>query len=304
MTPHQDNCRVDVAVKVPRDIAGIVSSVLSRFVPSVMWRCEKPRSGPCLLKTSLMLDDHVDVILSYIDKALLQVEAQHLASEPLTVELQAADGNEPDGIRQRQLQPRRVSTRLAVGSPCHHVEESCDYAVILIDPREAFGDGYHPSTRIALRLVDELLTGRVDPMPDVKEWALDAGCGTGVLALAAAALGAFNVLAVDLDPRAVEATRANLKLNPGTGSNVFLALGEISCARGPFRLVMANLVPTLHRRLHETLWKGVASGGWLVLSGFCRTHKDGILRPYIRHGAAEKACSVDHAWAGTLLQKP
>ena len=151
--------------------------------------------------------------------------------------------------------------------------------------------------------MDELLTGKHGPPPAVKEWALDAGCGTGVQAQAAAALGGFKVLAVDVDPRAVRAAGGNVKLNPEPGRKVSLALGELSCARGPFCLVMANLVPTLHLRIYETLWNGVAPGGWLILSGFCQTHKDSILRPYIQYGAAEKACSSDHAWAGTLLHK-
>ena len=303
MTARRDNPRVDVAVKVPRDMAGIVSATLRSFVPSLMWQYEKQESGLCLLKTSVVLDDQVDPILSDIDKALEQVEAHRVVSEPMPVELQVVEGSEPGGARQRQRQPRRVSSRLAVGLPCHRVEEGCDHTVLLIDPQEAFGDGYHPSTRIALRLVDELLTGKHGPVPPVKEWALDAGCGTGVLALAAAALGGFRVLAVDLDPRAVEAAQANLQFNPGPGCNVFLALGELSCARGPFCLVMANLVPTLHLRVYETLWKVVAPEGWLILSGFCQPQKDSILRPYIQHGAAEKACCVDHAWAGTLLHK-
>jgi ribosomal protein L11 methyltransferase len=303
MTARRDNPRVDVAVKVPRDMAGIVSATLRSFVPSLMWQYEKQDSGLCLLKTSLVLDDQVDPILSDIDKALEQVEAHRVVSEPMPVELQVVEGSEPGGARQRQRQPRRVSSRLAVGLPCHRVEEGCDQTVLRIDPQEAFGDGYHPSTRIALRLVDELLTGKHGPLPAVKGWALDAGCGTGVLALAAAALGGFRVLAVDLDPRAVEAAQANLQFNPGPGCNVFLALGELSCARGPFCLVMANLVPTLHLRVYETLWKVVAPEGWLILSGFCQPQKDSILRPYIQHGAAEKACCVDHAWAGTLLHK-
>ena len=304
MTARRDNPWVDVAVKVPHDIAGIVSAALGSLVPSLMWQYEKQKSGLCLLKTSVVLDDQVDPILSDIDKALGQVEANHVVSEPIPVELRVVEAYEPGGARKRQRQPRRVSSRLAVGSPCHRAQGSCDHTVLLIDPQEAFGDGYHPSTRIALRLLDELLTGKHGSLPAVKEWALDAGCGTGVLALAAAALGGYRVLAVDLDPRAVEATQANLKLNPGPGCNVSLALGELSCARGPFCLVMANLVPTLHLRAHETLWKGVAPGGWLILSGFCQTHKDSVLRPYIQHGAAKKACSVDQAWSGTLLRKP
>jgi ribosomal protein L11 methylase PrmA len=109
---------------------------------------------------------------------------------------------------------------------------------------------------------------------------------------------------VDLDPRAIDAARGNLRHNQEPGSKIFLALGELSCAQGPFCLVLANLVPTLHVRAWKTLWRAVAPGGWLILSGFCDTHKDSILHPYVRNGATEKACSLDQVWAGILLLKP
>ncbi|NVM22887.1 MAG: 50S ribosomal protein L11 methyltransferase [Desulfobacterales bacterium] len=125
-----------------------------------------------------------------------------------------------------------------------------------------------------------------------------------MLALAATAIGGFKVLAVDLDPRAIDAARGNLVLNPGPGHKVSLALGELSCARGPFGLVLANLVPSVHVRAHKTLWQVVAPGGWLILSGFCRPQKELILGPYVRNGAKEKECRLCQAWAGALLHKP
>ena len=302
MTAREDNPWVEVAVKVPHDMEGSVSAALSSFVPLMTWEKEKSESGTCLLKTTMVMDGQVDGILADIDEALRQAEAKNILSEPMSVELLAFDADEP-GDRQRQRQPRRVSSRLALGVPSHRPHDGSDHMLLLIEPREAFGDGNHPSTRVALRLLDELLSGQHGPPPAAKGWGLDAGCGTGVLALAAAALGGFNVLAVDVDPRAVRAAGGNLKLNPGPGCKVFLALGELPCARGPFCLVMANLVPTLHVRVYETLWQGLAPGGWLILSGFCQAHKDSILRPYIQHGATEKACSADQAWVGTLLHK-
>ena len=198
----------------------------------------------------------------------------------------------------------QVSPRLAIGPPSIGMQDAQGRKALLIDPQEAFGDGNHPSTRLALQLVDELLTGLYGLTPWAEGWVLDAGCGTGVLALAAATLGSFNVLALDLDPRAIDATRDNLRLNPGLRSKVYVALGDLSCARGPFCLVLANLVPTLHERACKILWRAVAPGGWLILSGFCHTQKDSILRPYLQDGAAEKAYHVDHAWAGALLRRP
>jgi ribosomal protein L11 methyltransferase len=293
-----------VTVKVPNEMEDAVSAVLSNVVPSRMWQNQRKESGLCLLKAAVVMNARVDRIISKIEEALRRVEARHLLSEPLAVDLRVVEADEPSGALHEQLRPVNVSPRLAVAHPCQPVHGGQCRKVLLIDPQEAFGDGNHPSTHLALRLLDELLSGQYGPPPVVEGWVLDAGCGSGVLALAAATLGGFKVLAVDVDPRAIDATRGNLRHNRGPGSKVFLALGELSCAQGPFCLVLANLVPTLHVRACKTLWRAVAPGGWLILSGFCQTQKDSILLPYVQNRAIEMACSVDQAWAGTLLHKP
>ena len=221
----------------------------------------------------------------------------------LSIKSAARTGHSPGGQRER-LQGRHVCPRIIVAPPLAYVRKDPGRTVLCIDPKEAFGDGSHPSTRLALQILDELLSGQYGQPPVIQGWTLDAGCGSGVLALAASALGGFRVLAVDLDPPAIDAARGNLRLNPGPGSKVYLALGELSCARGPFGLVLANLVPSVHVRANKTLWRTVAPGGWLILSGFCQPQKDSILGPYVRNGATEKGFRLYQAWAGALLHKP
>lgn len=304
MAANKGRSWLEVTVKVSHGLEGAVGAGLSSFVPSLMWQSEKKGNGICLVKASVVMDARVDRIILEIEKALRRVEAEHLLSEPLPVELRVFETDEPAGGWRKQLRPRQISPRLAISPPCQHVRAGQGRTLLIIDPKEAFGDGSHPTTRLALRLLDELLSGQYGPAPAVQGWVLDAGCGSGVLALGAAALGRFKVLAVDLDPRAIDAAIGNLRLNPGPGSKVFLALGELSCAQGPFCLALANLVPTLHERAYKTLWGAVAPGGWLILSGFCQTQKDSILCPYLQSGATEKGYSIDHAWAGALLHKP
>jgi ribosomal protein L11 methyltransferase len=96
--------------------------------------------------------------------------------------------------------PARVG-RLWVGPPWEQPDP--DRLAIAIDPGRAFGTGAHPTTRLALELLQELRPGSL----------VDLGCGSGVLAIAAAKLGFSPVVALDLDPAAVEATRANAAAN-------------------------------------------------------------------------------------------
>jgi len=122
----------------------------------------------------------------------------------------------------------------------------------------AFGTGGHESTRLALLCLEE------EP-PDGLE-VLDVGTGSGVLALAAAALGARRAVALDTDPEAVFVARENLRLHE-FGPRVRLLAAGVGAVAGIFPLVLANLLPQEFLPMRVAVMSRVAPGGRLVLSG-------------------------------------
>ena len=122
----------------------------------------------------------------------------------------------------------------------------------------AFGTGGHESTRLVLLCLEE------DPPRDLE--VLDVGTGSGVLALAAAALGARRAVALDTDSQAVFVARENLRLHP-FGSRVSLLAGAVEAVAGVFPLVLANLLPEEFLPASRAVMSRVAPGGRLVLSG-------------------------------------
>jgi ribosomal protein L11 methyltransferase len=125
--------------------------------------------------------------------------------------------------------------------------------VIRLDPGLAFGTGTHPTTRMCLRWVAAHgAAGRV----------LDYGCGSGILAIGAALHGAQEVIAVDIDEAAVQATALNAAAN-----GVVLEAGLPHHASGVFGLVLANILATPLKVLAPLLRGYVAPGGHLVLAG-------------------------------------
>ena len=147
--------------------------------------------------------------------------------------------------------------------------------VIRLDPGRAFGTGTHPTTRMCLRWIARhgTTTGTVWPR------ALDYGCGSGVLAIAAATFGAEAIDAVDIDPAAVEATAANAQAN---GVAVRCALPDE--AVGPYELIVANILAAPLKLLAPLLGRRLADGGSLVLSGILARQADELrdaYRPWI-----------------------
>ena len=132
--------------------------------------------------------------------------------------------------------------------------------VITIEPSTGFGTGHHATTRLCLRMMQQLdLRGaRV----------LDVGTGSGVLALAAWKLGAGDVAAVDNDPDALDNARSNIELN-GAGGSIDIIRDDLSGLRiERADVVLANLTGAVLMRYADELQSLVVQGGCLVLSGF------------------------------------
>lgn len=157
--------------------------------------------------------------------------------------------------------PQRVGRRLLIIPPWETPPAENGLRTIVIEPGRAFGTGTHGSTRGCLVLLEALFDRR--PVADV----LDIGTGTGILAIAAAALGARRVTALDTDPDAVAAARANAALNR-VGERVTCTLADAAGTTGTaFSLVLANLLAESHIT-HAPVYRRIVSpGGHLILGG-------------------------------------
>jgi ribosomal protein L11 methyltransferase len=163
-----------------------------------------------------------------------------------------------------------------------------DAADVVIDPGQAFGTGGHETTRLCLELLLDLEPG--GPF-------VDLGCGSGVLAIAAARLGWSPVLGLDFDPAAVEATIANARANAVEVEACRFDLRAQDVPAAP--TVAANLLRPL---LLELARKGVAADA-LIASGLLRGEADEVAAAFGRRGLAERRRAERGDWAALLLAR-
>jgi ribosomal protein L11 methyltransferase len=173
-------------------------------------------------------------------------------------------------LTQAQFAPVEIDAGFWI-VPSWHEPPGGAARVIRLDPGLAFGTGTHPTTRMCLRW-----TARHAPT-HAPAWqrVLDYGCGSGILAIGAALHGAHGVDAVDIDPAAVAATRANAAAN-GVG----LVAGPPDAAHGLYPLVYANILATPLKLLAPLLSGHVAPGGHLVLAGILERQADELVAAY------------------------
>ena len=171
---------------------------------------------------------------------------------------------------------------------------------VRLDPGMAFGTGLHPTTRGCLALLAEL-----DPMPARM---LDLGSGSGILGLAALRLGVQRVVALDTDPLAVEATRANAAAN-GLSARLDARQGSLplhaDASHGPprFGLVAANLVAAVLVDLAAELADAVAPDGTLLASGIIADRADEVLAALGACGFTPLRRRDDGDWVSLRLER-
>lgn len=209
-----------------------------------------------------LLDEDADVA------ALIGTAAQAvgLAQTPAyTVDSVA----EQDWVRltQAQFEPIRVSERLWI-VPSWHAAPDPDAIVLVLDPGMAFGTGSHPTTRLCLEWIER----EVQPGDSL----LDYGCGSGILAIAAARLGAGEVQGVDIDPQALDAARDNAERNAVTAR--FHAASQH--VGRTFDIVVANILANPLRALAPALAGFVRPGGKLALSGILAEQAEELIACY------------------------
>ena len=186
----------------------------------------------------------------------------------------------------------RVGRRLVIRPSWRRHRRTGDEVVLNLDPGMAFGTGLHPTTRLCLAALEGLADAR-GSFDGAR--ILDVGCGSGILSIAAARLGARSVVALDVDPIAVEATIANARRNRLAG-RIDTRQGSLPSGAGPFDLVLANLIASLLVQLASPLAAELRTGGRLLASGIFIDREAAVVEAFDRAGLETAARLQEGDW--------
>lgn len=280
------NSWLEIACDIPEEHTDVVAEYLTNLTGNgvcidnlqvdAFSTNEIPVSVRVVIKAYLPADRDATPQMLELDAFITGLSDRYLADSFMPPTLSAVNAEDWSSSWKVHFKPLRVGKHLLIVPTWETATLLPGDLIIRIDPGMAFGTGGHETTRLCLELLESVME-RGGPLPTAPSL-LDLGTGSGILAMAASLLGAGRILALDIDPDAVEVARENFVLNDMTNL--------IECDTTPFEIVtekfdiiLANILAEELVRLAPYLSERLNAGGALILSGIL-AEKESL----VRHG--------------------
>lgn len=216
--------------------------------------------------------------LMQVRQILARLKAQDPDGKYGRLELEMKDVDEEDWSNawKKYYHPVQVGEHLVVCPSWEAYDRKPDEVVLTLNPGMAFGTGTHDTTRLCMELLEKYIT----PQDTV----LDVGCGSGILAITAALLGANKIIGCDIDEVAVKVAGENAALN-GVQDRISFHQGDLtSQVEGSFQIICANIVADVIIRLSEDAGSYLAKDGIFITSGIIDTREQDVLNALEQNG--------------------
>ena len=196
------------------------------------------------------LDDRVGTRMQKLRDFLAELPKWNIRPDPATINLQHVKSQKWAEAWKAAFPPQRIGKQMLIVPTWHETSHNENDILIRLDPGMAFGTGYHPTTRLALELLED--TVKTD------DRAADIGTGSGILSIAAVKLGAKQVDAIEIDPTAIPVAAENFQTN-GVTPQVSLSQGDgLKDIENKYHLIIGNIltkailpiIPNCSSRLH------------------------------------------------------
>ncbi len=269
---------IEVSLQVDGEGAEAAADVLRRYVhqgiaieqlfPGEAWEDEPRPAGPLVVRGYFPADANTETVREQIEQGLYYLRLLYPIPKPTFKTIEEEDWAD---AWKRHYHPVRIGEHILIKPAWIDVEAQENDIVIEMDPGMAFGTGTHPTTQLCLEACER----SIKPGMTVA----DLGTGSGILAIAAARLGAGEVAAVDIDEKAVQVAQENAVRN-GVAEQIRVSKGsveELLAAGKQFEIGLANLTAKIILSLAPNgLEKIIVPGGWFIFSGVIDEQQDEV----------------------------
>lgn len=241
--------------------------------------------------------DTLDVaeVKAAIQEGLAQLEATGLDLGAVSIKEQALAEEDWADNWKKYYEPTRITHDLTIVPSWTDYEPTAGEKIIKLDPGMAFGTGTHPTTKMSLFALSQVLRGG--------ETVIDVGTGSGVLSIASSLLGAKEIFAYDLDEVAVRVAQENLDLNPDT-DNIHVATGDLLHSVDiQADIIVANILADILIHLTDDAYRLVKDEGYLIMSGIIADKWDMVRTAAENAGFFLETHMIQGEWNACVFKK-
>lgn len=244
----------------------------------------------------LPADANLEQHIKTIRQRLGALERQGLRLGPGTITQRAVAPQAWSEVWKEQFQVQRIAPGLVIAPSWEGYQPEAGECVVVLDPGAAFGTGGHATTRLCLRL----LVAYVKP----GDLVADVGCGSGILAITAAMLGAREVIATDNDPGALMVTRQNVRRNRVEEEVKVVEADLLPELHRPFDVIVCNILAEEVIRMAASLRQRLTPGGRFICSGFQATSVATVEDALVKAGLRMVSPTGEEGWAACVAMRP
>ena len=245
------------------------------------------KGNAAVVKAYFSQDDKVEEIVQHVKEKLLELKEFGFDIGDGTVEVKKMHEEDWANNWKQYYKPVKITDKIVIKPIWEEYEKTDEELIIELDPGMAFGTGTHETTRMCIKALDKY----VKPNTTV----FDVGCGSGILSIAAAKLGAKHVVGVDLDPVAVDSSNENISFNDL--NNIEILEGNLlDVVNGKADIVVANIIAEIICILTADVKKALNDGGIFITSGIIHDRVDMVKEKFAECGFEIIEINKDGEW--------
>lgn len=234
-------------------------------------------------------------VTSALKERLAELEGMGLLASPAKLSSQTLDEEDWAENWKKYYEPTRITHDLTIVPSWTDYEPTTGEKVIRLDPGMAFGTGTHPTTKMSLFALSQVLRGG--------ETVLDVGTGSGVLSIASSLLGAKEIYAYDLDEVAVRVAQENIDLNSNTDNIHVSANDLLNGITQEADVIVANILADILVNLVEDAYRLVKDKGYLIMSGIIADKLDMVVAATQEAGFFLETLLIQGEWNALVFKK-
>jgi ribosomal protein L11 methyltransferase len=254
-----------------------------------------PKEG-VFIKAYLPLNSFLGETVEEIKQAINNLITFDIDLGPNEVTLSEVNEEDWATAWKKYYKPVKISEKITITPTWEdYTPKSDDELIIELDPGMAFGTGTHPTTVLSIQALEKYI--------EKNDIVIDVGCGSGVLSIASALLGAKEVYAYDLDEVAVKSTKINAKINHvhsliQTKQNNLLNQVDMKA-----NIIVSNILAEIIVRFISDAWNNLVDGGYFITSGIIQAKKQMVLEQLENQGFEIIAINEVEDWVSIIVRK-